>query len=595
VSRKFVWLLASSLMVVTLVLASCGQTSTTTTTTPIGGTTTPTTTVPTTTTTTTVSAETPKYGGTLTFSAGEPLGFDPVYTVCVNCYASLSGLCNNEMLEGDWTKGPAGTGETDWTTGFLGRVSLEKGSLAESWELPDDSTIIYHIRQGVHFWNKPPVNGREMTATDVAWSMQRDWTSPNSWNFTTWIPSERPLSFNATDKYTVVVKVPPAVQGGLLFQTAEQTHIYPTEVPDFRDWRLLQGTGPFLLTDYVPGSSLTYARNPNYFQNDPLHPENQLPYLNTCKQLIISDKATFLTALRTGKLDVSLTSTFAFTAEDYKAIVAQCPQVKSKTIAGTSVALWGRMDKDLPFNDLRVRQALNIAIDKQAIVDGYYSGSAFLFGELFPPLKAWEPLFTPLDKMPENVQMLFKYDLAKAKQLLADAGYPNGFTTQIVCGTSEQADYLSMVASYWAKAGIILQIKQMDNTQYTSMGRARSYPEMTYGGVTSSSFPWKINEVRKEFSDDKAYYENVKTRAAYNEAVKYVGKDDAKWIQVIKDIHPFILGEAVGVWMPLPYGYRVWWPWLQNYHGEGTIGYDNQLALSWYVWIDQNMKKSMGY
>jgi peptide/nickel transport system substrate-binding protein len=83
---------------------------------------------------------------------------------------------------------------------------------------------------------------------------------------------------------------------------------YPPETVakygDMKDWQNAVGTGPFMLTDYVSGSSITFARNPDYWMKDPLHPQNQLPYVDGVKLLIIPDTSTALSALRTGKLDV---------------------------------------------------------------------------------------------------------------------------------------------------------------------------------------------------------------------------------------------------------------------------------------------------
>ena len=83
--------------------------------------------------------------------------------------------------------------------------------------------------------------------------------------------------------------------------------IVPHEVVDeygnLRDWRNSCGTGPFMLVDYIKGSSWTVERNPNYWGNDPIHPENKLPYLDSVKCLIIPDTSTMMAALRTAKID----------------------------------------------------------------------------------------------------------------------------------------------------------------------------------------------------------------------------------------------------------------------------------------------------
>jgi peptide/nickel transport system substrate-binding protein len=554
------------------------------------------------------AATTPQYGGTFTFIFGEPMGFDPKYTIEVNCNAD--SLVTNEMLEGDWSKGQMGTGETDWMLGWLGRIGIEKGSLAESWDLPDTETIIFHLRKGVRFWNKPPVNGRELNADDVVFSMKRSWESPAAWNYTTWAPENRPKSITALDKYTVQIKGNPAVQGTLFFQIAEQTHIFAKEIDDFRDWRNMVSTGPFMVTDYVPGSSLTYTRNPGYFETDPFFPKNQLPYVDSCKQLIITDQSTAQAALRTGKIDTTLGATsLSLNWEDMNMFKRQCPDLKLKQVNGASIILWGRMDKpELPFKDIRVRQAMNLAVNKQEIVDKYYGGNAQLLGVLFPPLPAWKDVYTPLDQLPSkpsttgslagsqcSVQELFSYNPDKAKKLLADAGYPNGFKTKIVCGSSQDADYLAMIKAYFAKVGIDMDIQQLETGVFTSMSRGRTHEQMIIGTAVSTMSILLMVEARIEHSDDKSFCNFPESRVAYNELNKYVARDDAAWQKVRKEDNKFFLETAAGVWMPLGYGYRMWWPWLKNYNGEGTLGYDNAMAVSWYIWIDQNLKRAMGY
>jgi len=100
----------------------------------------------------------------------DPMGFDD--TVGLHQSGIYSGLLTQEeLLQGDWAKGPAGTGDSDWLYGFVGRVALETGSLAESWELPDNQTAIWHIRKGVRWQNVPPANGREYTADDAVFNM----------------------------------------------------------------------------------------------------------------------------------------------------------------------------------------------------------------------------------------------------------------------------------------------------------------------------------------------------------------------------------------------------------------------------------------
>lgn len=101
----------------------------------------------------------PKYGGVLTFALSIPtLGFDEAYVVPWNCHSLY--LTSEDLFKGDWTKGPAGTNEASRLAGVLPPPNLRTGVLAESWELTDPETMVYHIRKGVHWQDKPPVNGR---------------------------------------------------------------------------------------------------------------------------------------------------------------------------------------------------------------------------------------------------------------------------------------------------------------------------------------------------------------------------------------------------------------------------------------------------
>ena len=126
-------------------------------------------------------------------------------------------ITNEELLTGDWTKGPTGTGEASFSGQLCGRMELLTGWLAESWDLPNSTTMIFHIRKGVHWWNKAPTNGREVNANDVVWTIDRSFKTKGSWmntNFT--VSGQNPTSVKALDKYTVEVKVPDGTQGILL-------------------------------------------------------------------------------------------------------------------------------------------------------------------------------------------------------------------------------------------------------------------------------------------------------------------------------------------------------------------------------------------
>ena len=548
----------------------------------------------------TPAAGEPQYGSKITSLGGDPMGFDEAYTPTMMC--GTIRLTNEELMMGDWAKGPAGSNEIDWFTGYLGRIDVESGCLAESWEMPDGTTIVFHLRRGVHFalnTNSEAsrlVAGREVDADDVVFSINRQWTTTTSFIVTSNLPANRLISVKALDKYTVECKVPSHFQGPILFITGDQLKIIPPELVtkygDMKNWKNSVGTGPFMLTDYVPSTSLTFERNPNYWQKDPLHPENQLPYVDGFKQLIISDLSTQQAAFTTGKIDMM---PGGLDWDSYQTMLRSNPNMQQVETSGMHPTIWGRMDKpDLPFKDLSVRRALNLAVNKQAIVDEYYEGHADLCSPIYPNNTSYAPFTTPFDEMPQDVKDLFTYNPDKARELLADAGYPNGFETKVAC-TQNDADYLSMIAADWDKVGVTLEIQQMESGVFMSVMRGRTHEQMLFKETTSRGFPYKMNEVLLENLDDVAFYENPRTREVYNQIQPYVGKDDTKWAKLLHDIYPFIVSEAVGVWLPSPYAYRVWQPWLKGYHGEANVGYDNTFQFLYYVWIDQSIKESAGY
>ncbi len=532
--------------------------------------------------------EVTKYGGIHTFVGIEPMGFDPAYTLSVECKHQMYGY--DCLLGEDWKKGPAGTGEMEGP--FLGLISLLTGEIAESWELPDNNTIIYHIRKGVHFWNKAPANGRELNAEDVVWNLERQMGGPYM-NMNV-APTDFPTSIKALDKWTVEIKIP-ASQGSTFLMMSEQVHYSAPEVADvygdLKDWRNVIGTGPWMLTDYVSATQMTFKKNPDYWKHDPIHPENQLPYLDGLKCLFITDASTRLAAFRTGKLD-----TLGVSVDDALLLLNENPVLKYAEFPTSGISLWGRIDKpELPFQNLKVRKALNMAINRQEIVDEYYDGKADILCVPYANDAGHKPMYTPLEQMPEAVQEVFSYNPEKARQLLTEAGYPNGFKTQIICSAAE-ADILSVVREYFLDIGVDMEIVVLEIGARRSMGRARSYPEMNYGPVVESSFPFKMHMIRSESFDCFSYWEHPYTRELYQEAMNYVAKDDVGLCKLLKEKYaPFVLENCIGIWMPAPYAYRLWWPWLQNFWGSATLGYDNQECYTHYAWHDEVMKKSMGY
>ena len=441
-----------------------------------------------------------------------------------------------------------------------------------------------------------PVNGREMTADDVAFSIERGFLSDLPFSMKSHTrPGENIQSVEAADRYTVVVKGPPEHTYRRLTPLIVHMHVWPPEAGgpppgDYRDWRDCIGTGPFMIVDEVPSSSMTFARNPNYWMNDPVHPENTLPYLDGINILVIPDASTRLAALRTGKIDFLQGVSW----EDKDSLVKTSPELK--WVGGLSEAevIGMRIDKpELPFDDIRVRRALAMGLDRQAIAEDFYCGNAEVFAFLVVPIPALKDMFTPLDELAESIQELYEYNPEKARQLLAEAGYPNGFQTEIVC-TQNHVDLLSIIKAYWADIGVDLKLDVKEDSLYFSIFAAHKHTQMFFGeyarvhieefGLFTITTPPDTSMVDDPYLNDIYTFKLV--------------KDVWDWdtlCQVIKEeVNPYALEQCWYIDPPLPMRYTFWQLWLKGYHGEQVLGaHGNAGAWLAYVWLDQELKKEM--
>ena len=282
------WSSLVTLAILAAMLASCGGAATTTP--PTGATTPPTSSAPP--TTTTAAASVPTHGGQLVqVLATDPSVFDPAVTS-----AGGSILCDyvyESLFTSDWLRGTAGSNITDYTSG-ANYVEDYYGlqGLAESWTMPSQGVWVIKIRQGVRWQqtNTPAgslMGGRELTVDDLVYNFNR-LKDPRSWGMVSQTKMMNAASFEKTGPWEVTIKTPvdPWTAFVWLIYTAGFYRVFPTEVckkyGDVSDWHNAVGTGPFILKDFVSGSSMTFAKNPTYWDTDPIGPGkgNKVPYVD---------------------------------------------------------------------------------------------------------------------------------------------------------------------------------------------------------------------------------------------------------------------------------------------------------------------------
>ena len=467
-----------------------------------------------------------------------------------------------------------------------------RGELAESWEWKKDPLRMeIKLRKGVMFPEKPGVMAaREFVADDVINTFNRLDKSPKK--ITGYFDHVEKVE--AADKHTVVFTFKNYnAEWDYRFGWGYYSGIIPKEVADAGagNWKNVNGTGPFMLADFVQGNSNTYVKNPNYWDKDKINgTEVKLPLLDKVVYRTIKDEATFLTALRTGKLDI-LESIRWSAVDELKKSAPQLQWSKWLSMSGQFVAM--RVDTK-PFDDVRVRRALNFAVNKQEIVKDYYGGNAELFA--YPQHPDYFGYFEPLEAMPASIKELFTYDPAKAKKLLAEAGYANGFSFKVqVCSCSpDHMDLLPLVAAYLEQVGVKMEIQPMEYAAFLS---AMTSKTNTPGYMMSNGHTNPTTTIRKSFVKGQVWNPSQWDDPEYNKKMDaaYLEPDEGKRQAMLKEMTREILDKAPYIWLPTPYIYTAWWPWVKNYGGELRAGAVRPGPIYARIWIDQEMKKKMGY
>jgi len=415
------------------------------------------------------AAQTPKRGGTVTVRGWDPPMFDPMLTTAYRVQIPLS-FTHSRLVK--HKAGPAIA---------PGTFPIE-GDLAESWTQPNETTYIFKLRRGVRWHPKPPVNGRELTSADVKYSIERFLTvkgNPSAYMLRAIDRVETP----DTSTVRIVLKEPNVWFLEMLANPMTMAIVAREAVEKFGDLKKVEsvvGTGPWMLDSHRPGVALTFVRHPQYFLPG-------LPYIDRVEMLVDEDNASRISAFLTGKYDMGWDVGGAIARTDWVQIKdtlkSRRPGLRTMEF-DSNIETHVSMRTDLkPFNDVRVRQAVSMAIDRRGIVDAVFEGVGTLNAAIPAAFKEWS---VPVDQLGEGARY-FKYDPAEAKRLLAAAGYPNGFPASLcftTYGSTAFVDTAQLILKYLKDVGIDTKLDQKEYGAFIASCYFGKFDSMTYGPQT---------------------------------------------------------------------------------------------------------------
>jgi peptide/nickel transport system substrate-binding protein len=511
-------------------------------------------------------------------------------------HAYDTGFYMEHLLVGDLQKGPRGTKKITFHNNAWIPPDIMTGELLEKWEVKKKPMqIILHLRKGVMWQEKPGVmKARELVADDVVYTISRLKNSRKA------IPLYMDFvgKMETPDKYTVIVNMTEwcadwHYRMGWGYYDAIQAPEQEKAPGGPKKWENACGTGPYMLAEYKEGHSQIYSKNPNYWGSETIDGKKyKLPLTDKVVMQIIKDEGTQIASLRTGKLDLMMGMDWKH-VEGLKKSNPQLQWVRRLATGNYTLAL--RMDQK-PFNDIRVRRAMNLAINKKEIIDSFFGGNAELHTYPFPP--TFTDVYTPLDKLPPSVRELYTYNPEKAKKLLAEAGYPNGFTFKAQVSNAGQAgmDIAAMVVAYLAKIGVTLVLDPMDYPSHLSRMTKKNHSE---GYFFSNDHGGPFSAIRKNFLTGQTWNPHMMSipyvDKTWSDVVENPKLTDKQALEAMKKLAVYISEQVPCVILPTAYTYGAWWPWVKNYYGEIRVGAHRASPIISRIWIDQELKKKMGY
>jgi peptide/nickel transport system substrate-binding protein len=509
------------------------------------------------------STKPPKSGGTLTrASAWDPPVLDPRLTQSVGLF-QFAGLTSSRLVRYTFPDEANNPGDL-----------VLKGDLAESWQSsPDSRTWTFKLRQGVKWQNVPPLKGRELVAADIKYCFEAyAKEGVQSFNFQEIEGIETP------DKYTVRLHL--HTPNVFLPQNLAEpiAVIFSREVlEEDGDLKKRQiGTGPYIMKEHTRKVRVVLTRNPDYY-------DKGRPYVDEYIILSTPDASTRMAAFRTGQADFIWLASPSEVETLRKTNPAAVAQSYHNTLAPFGLAL--AQDK-APFNDVRVRRAISMAIDRQKQVDTVFEGHG---------IPGWGvPYIYYTDKAPtlKDLGPWWQYRPADAKKLLTDAGHPNGFQTTLFYYEyfPQMSSQVQLVQQDLKKnLNIDVKITKLDYTTYYGRYVDSKWEGMSWGfqsghaiGVDERTYQYLHSKSTKNFFRvNDPVIDELTTKLRQT-------PDRADQRALTKKIVDREFDQALRLWMPYDNGFLVFQPHMRNGAAlalRRTDGYGSPAIAR--VWLDK--------